>query len=127
MLSTWAVGGLTVGVLSACGSPAPSQAASVPAQSQVSQLATPRQGGSLRFSIWPGDPPTLDPYLIGSFRTQELAAFFYSRLLMSKKGPGLAAQADIMQGDLSQDRKPTDDGEAQTFNLRSAARAQTPA
>ncbi len=102
VLSTWGLAGLTMSVIAACGSPAPSQPApprtSAPAQSQASQQAAPRDSGSLRFSIWTGDPPTLDPYLIGSFRSQELAAFFYSRLLMSKKGPGLAAQAYIMEG-----------------------------
>ena len=61
-----------------------------------------RDGGTLRFTLWTEDPPSLDPYLNVSFRVQEFAAFFYSRLLMSKKAPGLAAQAYIMEGDLAE-------------------------
>ena len=41
---------------------------------------------------------------------QEFAAFFYSRLLMSKKGPGIPAQAYIMEGDLAETWKVSPDG-----------------
>jgi ABC-type transport system substrate-binding protein len=72
--------------------------------------------------MWTEDPPTLDPYLNVSFRCQEFAAFFYSRLLMSKKGPGVPAQAYIMEGDLAESWKVSDDGLAYTFSLRPDAK-----
>src|SRR5262249_54934697 len=59
-----------------------------------------------------------------SFRCQEFAAFFYSRLLMSKKGPGIPAQAYIMEGDLAESWKPSEDGKSWTFNLRPDAKWQ---
>src|ERR687889_823043 len=68
------------------------------------------------------DPPTLDPYLNVSFRSQEFAAFFYSRLLMSKKAPGISAQAYIMEGDLAEAWKVSEDGKTYTFTLRPDAR-----
>src|SRR5205823_5789534 len=83
--------------------------------------ATARDGGSFRFSLWTEDPPTLDPYLNVSYRAQEFAAFFYSRLLMSKKAPGISAQAYIMEGDLAESWKVEPDGKTWTFNLRQNA------
>jgi peptide/nickel transport system substrate-binding protein len=83
---------------------------------------TPKDGGSFRFYMWTEDPPTLDPHLNVSFRCQEFAAFFYSRLLMSKKGPGVPAQAYIMEGDLAESWKVSDDGLTYTFNLRPNAK-----
>jgi peptide/nickel transport system substrate-binding protein len=80
--------------------------------------ATPKDGGVFRAHLWTEDPPTLDPYLNVSFRSQEFAAFFYSRLLMSKKGPGIPAQAYIMEGDLAESWKVSEDGKAYTFTLR---------
>jgi ABC-type transport system substrate-binding protein len=74
--------------------------------------------------MWTEDPPTLDPYLNVTFRSQEFAAFFYSRLLMSKKGPGIAAQAYVMEGDLADSWKVSGDGLTYTFNLRSNAKWQ---
>ena len=59
-------------------------AAATAAPKPAAAGAVPKDGGSFRFSILTEDPPTLDPYLNVSFRTQEFAAFFYSRLLMSK-------------------------------------------
>ena len=56
------------------------------------------------------DPPTLDPYISTSFRGQPFAAFIYSRLLMSKKGPGIATNAYIMEGDLAESWHHSDDG-----------------
>jgi peptide/nickel transport system substrate-binding protein len=72
--------------------------------------------------MWTEDPPTLDPYLNVSFRCQEFAAFFYSRLLMSKKGPGIPAQAYIMEGDLAESWKASDDGLTYTFTIRPNAK-----
>src|SRR5262249_29571747 len=77
---------------------APTQAApAAPTSAPKPAAGTPKDGGSFRTVAWTEDPPTYDPYLNVSFRTQEFAAFFYSRLLMSKKGPGIAAQAYIME------------------------------
>jgi peptide/nickel transport system substrate-binding protein len=104
---------------------APTTAAAV-APTTAAQPAgpPPKDGGSFKFSLWTDDPPSLDPYLNVSFRTQEFAAFFYSRLLMSKKAPGLAAQAYIMEGDLAASWKVSDDGKTYTFNLRPDAKWQ---
>ncbi|MBV9170495.1 MAG: ABC transporter substrate-binding protein [Chloroflexi bacterium] len=131
LLRTWAGGSIVATLVAACGpqSPAqptaappvaPAQAPATPAtQAQAAQQgATPRNGGSFRFSIWTEDPPSLDPYLNVSFRSQEFAAFFYSRLLMSKKGPGISAQAYIMEGDLAESWNVSQDGKTWTFNLR---------
>ncbi len=80
-----------------------------------------KDGGTFKFNLWTGDPPSLDPYVNVSFRVQEFAAFHYSRLLMSKKGPGVAGQAYIMEGDLAESWKPSEDGKTWTFNLRQNA------
>lgn len=84
----------------------------------------PKDGGSFRFNIWTDNPPSMDPYLNVSFRVQEFAAFFYSRLLMSKKGPGIPGQAYIMEGDLAESWKPSEDGKTWTFTLRPDAKWQ---
>jgi peptide/nickel transport system substrate-binding protein len=99
-------------------------AAAAPTPAQKPAGAAPKNGGTFRFFMWTDDPPTLDPYLNVTFRSQEFAAFFYSRLLMSKKGPGIAAQAYIMEGDLAESWKVSDDGLTYTFNLRSNAKWQ---
>src|SRR6266545_3156854 len=66
-----------------------------------------------------GQPaPALAPYLNISFRTQEFAAFFYSRLLRPKKGPGIHGLAYLMEGDLAESWKMSDDGLGYTFNLK---------
>src|SRR5260370_4000107 len=41
---------------------------------------------------------------------------------MSKKGPGIHAQAYIMEGDLAETWKVSDDGKTYTFNLRPDAK-----
>jgi len=84
--------------------------------------ATPKDGGTFRYYAWTEDPPTLDPYLNVSFRSQIFAAFFYSRLLMSKKGPGIPAQAYIMDSDLAETWKVSPDGKTYTFNIRPDAK-----
>jgi peptide/nickel transport system substrate-binding protein len=53
-----------------------------------------------------------------SFRGQIFAAFIYSRLLMSRKGPGIPANAYIMEGDLAESWQHSDDGLTYTFSLR---------
>jgi ABC-type transport system substrate-binding protein len=148
-LISWAVAGVGATLVSACGAPvspaAPTSAPAVPAATAApaakpAAAATPapagaptaapaaasgpkpKNGGTFRFLGWTEDPPTLDPYLNVSFRTQEFAAFFYSRLLMSKKGPGIPAQAYIMEGDLAESWKVSDDGLTYTFNLRPDAK-----
>lgn len=86
--------------------------------------AAPKDGGTFKFILWTENPPSLDPYQNVSFRVQEFAAFHYSRLLMSKKAPGVAAQAYIMEGDLAESWKHSDDGKTWTFNLRPDAKWQ---
>ncbi len=83
--------------------------------------AQPKRGGSLIISAWTGDPPTLDPYLNTSFRSQEFAGFFYSRLLKFKTGPGIAANAFSATGDLAESWE-TKDGLTWTFKLRQNAK-----
>ena len=111
----------------ATAAPAAQQA---PAQAKPAEAAkpavaagpAPKDGGTFRMSIVTEDPPSIDPYLNVSFRVQEFAAFYYSRLLMSKKGPGIAAQAYIMEGDLAETWKVSPDGLVYTFNLRPDAK-----
>src|SRR5207302_1646613 len=93
-----------------------------PTSAQKPAGPTPKNGGTFRFYMWTEDPSTLDPYLNVTFRSQEFAAFFYSRLLMSKKGPNVAAQAYIMEGDLAESWKVSDDGKTYTFSLRPNAK-----
>lgn len=105
------------------------QAAAAPAQQTAPTPAgqpasAPKDGGSFKFTIWTDDPPSLDPYVNVSYRVQEFAAFHYSRLLMSKKGPGIDGQAYVMEGDLAESWSPSDDGKTWTFNLRQNARWQ---
>jgi ABC-type transport system substrate-binding protein len=83
-----------------------------------------QNGGQFKFNIWTDDPPSLDPYANVSYRVQEFAAFHYSRLLMSKKAPGVDGQAYIMEGDLAETWKPSEDGKTWTFNLRKSAKWQ---
>jgi peptide/nickel transport system substrate-binding protein len=116
----------------AAAAPAPTQApaaagAKPTTAPAAASAATPKDGGSFRMSLWTEDPPTLDPYLNVSFRSQEFAAFHYSRLLMSKKGPGIAAQAYVVEGDLAESWKFSDDGKTVTFVLRPDAKWQNKA
>jgi peptide/nickel transport system substrate-binding protein len=96
-------------------------AAAKPAEA-AKPAATAKPGGNFRFSFHTEDPPTLDPHLNVSFRSQEFAAHYYSRLLMSKKAPGLAAQAYIMEGDLAESWDASKDGLLYTFKLRPDAK-----
>jgi peptide/nickel transport system substrate-binding protein len=113
--------GLGIALLGACAPsttrpPEASSAAPQPAPSGV------RTGGTINFYLMTENPPTLDPYLNVSFRSQYFAAFFYSRLLMSKKGPDVAPNAYVMEGDLAESWQVSEDGKTYTFNLRPDAR-----
>jgi peptide/nickel transport system substrate-binding protein len=99
---------------------APAATAAPTAATQAASAA--KNGGTFRFYAWPDDPPSLDPYVNVSYRVQEFSAFFYSRLLMSKKGPDIKAQAYIMEGDLAESWGPSEDGKTWTFKLRSNAK-----
>jgi ABC-type transport system substrate-binding protein len=100
------------------------QSAAAPTAAAQSAATSAQNGGTFKFNIWTDDPPSLDPYVNVSFRGQEFAAFHYSRLLMSKKGPGIAGQAYIMDGDLAESWQPSEDGKTWTFTLRSNAQWQ---
>jgi peptide/nickel transport system substrate-binding protein len=100
----------------------PTTGAAVQPAPPTPSSATAKDGGTFKFSQWTGDPPGLDPYTNVSYRPQEFAAFHYSRLLMSKKGPGIGGQAYIMDGDLAESWKPSEDGKTWTFNLRQNAK-----
>ncbi|GAC1316811.1 MAG: ABC transporter substrate-binding protein [Chloroflexota bacterium] len=145
MLTAWGTLGVGATLLVACG-PQPSPAAKQPTSSAASTQADSapvatagaqtgstqappqagvgpaRNGGTFRFSIWSDDPPALDPYLNVSFRVQETAGFFYSRLLRSKKGPDIPAQAYIMEGDLAESWTAMADGKTWIFKLRPNAK-----
>jgi len=140
LLQTWGAAGIAATLLAACGPGAPAQltpaaptaapaaqpttapaAAPKPteaAKPTAAAAAAPKTGGTFRFLAWPEDPPSLDPHLNVSYRAQGFAAFFYSRLLMSKKGPGIPAQAYIMEGDLADSWEIGQDGKTYSFKLR---------
>jgi peptide/nickel transport system substrate-binding protein len=141
LLQAWGAAGIAATLLAACGPGAPAQppaaaptaapaaqptsapaaAASNPteaAKPTAAAAATPKTGGTFRFWAWPEDPPSLDPHLNVSYRVQGFAAFFYSRLLMSKKGPGIPAQAYVMEGDLAESWEIGQEGKTYTFKLR---------
>ena len=128
-LQGFLIAGLGVAVGSACGQPATPQAppvapptaaaaASKPAEAVKAAAGSPKDGGLLRMYLSPENTPTLDPFLNVSVRTQEPAAFFYSRLIMPKKGPGVPGLAYIFEGDLAESWKASDDLLTYTFNLR---------
>lgn len=124
----------------ACGgaeTPAP-QASSVPqasgapqasssAQASAAPAAAPKSGGSLVVRQWTGDPPDLDPYLNVTFRAQEFAGFFYSRLLKFDSGPGIAPNAFTPVPDLAESYEVAPDGLTYTFKLRANAKWQNKA
>src|SRR5207237_937661 len=103
--------GLGVALLSACGPATPQAppaaqqappAAQTPAAAAKPAAGAPKDGGSLRMYLAPENTPTLDPYLNISVRTQEPAAFFYSRLIMPKKGPDIKGLVYQFEGDLAE-------------------------
>ncbi|HEX5504518.1 MAG TPA: ABC transporter substrate-binding protein [Thermomicrobiales bacterium] len=104
----------------ACGgTQAPAAQPSAPAAS-----AQPKPGGTLAIRWWTGDPPDLDPYQIVTFRTQEFAGFFYSRLLKFNNGPGIGPNAFIPTPDLAESYQASQDGLTYTFKLRGNAKWQ---
>jgi peptide/nickel transport system substrate-binding protein len=117
-------GALMAGLLASCAAP------SAPGQTEGPRVSTSSEptpaartgqahnGGTLKAFFATQDPPTLDPYINSSFRGQTFAAFVYSRLLMSKKAPGIAANAYEMDGDLAESWQHSPDGLTYTFNLR---------
>jgi ABC-type transport system substrate-binding protein len=114
----------TAPTLAAAAKPTAAQAAAAAPTGATQAASAAQNGGTFKFNIWTDDPPSLDPYVNVSFRCQEFAAFHYSRLLMSKKGPGVDGQAYIMDGDLAETWKPSEDGKTWTFNLRKNAKWQ---
>jgi peptide/nickel transport system substrate-binding protein len=122
-LQALGLSGLGVALLSAC-SQAAAPVAPTAAASAPKPAGSPKDGGSLRMYLAPENTPTLDPYLNVSVRTQEPAAFFYSRLIMPRKGPGIHGLAYIFEGDLAESWKASDDQLSYTFTLRPDIRWQ---
>jgi peptide/nickel transport system substrate-binding protein len=87
----------------------------------------PKPGGTLVIRWWTGDPPDLDPYLNVTFRAQEFAGFFYSRLLKFDSGPGVEPNAFTPVPDLAESYEASKDGLTYTFKLRANAKWQNKA
>src|SRR5574341_700620 len=100
---------------------APQAAPQPPPATAVPQ---PQRGGTLAVRFWTGDPPDLDPYLNTSFRSQEFAGFFYSRLLKFDVGANITPNAFIPSGDLAEKWDVSRDGLTYTFYLRKNAKWQ---
>ncbi len=83
-----------------------------------------KPGGKLVIRWWTGDPPDLDPYLNVTFRAQEFAGFFYSRLLKYDNGPGIGPNAYVPVPDLAEKYEVSKDGLTYTFTLRANAKWQ---
>ncbi len=93
------------------------------APGQFSSQDTPKRGGTLRLNLMTENPPTLDPHLNVSYRTQIFAGFVYSRLLKYKYGPDLDATSFIPgEPDLAERYEVSQDGTTWTFYLRKNAR-----
>ncbi|MBI3536086.1 MAG: hypothetical protein HY070_00760 [Chloroflexi bacterium] len=101
---------------------APTVAVAAPQPPPATQVPQPQRGGSLVVRFWTADPPDLDPYLNTSFRSQEFAGFFYSRLLKFDTGPKIGANAFIPTGDLAEKWDVSKDGLTYTFFLRKNAK-----
>ena len=110
-------------------SPKPSTApsAAAGAQSSVAPTAVAKTGGSLTIRQWTGDPPDLDPFLNVTFRAQEFAGFFYSRLLKFDTGPSVQPNSFIPTPDLAESYQISQDGLTYTFKLRANAKWQNKA
>src|SRR5207237_6811812 len=103
---------------------APTMAPAAQPTAAAAPVRTPKDGGIFRMYLHTENAPTLDPYFNTSFRSQEFAGFFYSRLIMSTKGPGIPSLAYIFEGDLAESWKVSDDGLTYTFNIRPDVRWQ---
>jgi len=106
-------------LMSACAAPAsPAPPTTAPAATSVTgsnqqppnQPAQPKAGGTLVIRWWTGDPPDTDPYLNTSFRVQEFAGFFYSRLLKYDTGPNIKPNSFAPTGDLAEKWEVSQDG-----------------
>ncbi|MBI5880180.1 MAG: ABC transporter substrate-binding protein [Chloroflexi bacterium] len=102
---------------------APATTGAVP-QPATPAAAQPKRGGTLVIRYWTGDPPDLDPYLNTSFRSQEFAAFFYSRLLKFDSGPDVKPNSFKPIGDLADKWEVSKDGLTWTFHIRDNAKWQ---
>lgn len=109
--------------------PAPAAPTSVPAPQPPPATAVPQpqRGGALVVRFWTGDPPDMDPYLNTSFRSQEFAGFFYSRLLKFNVGSDIQPNAFLPTGDLAEKWDISSDGLTYTFYLRKNAKWQNKA
>jgi peptide/nickel transport system substrate-binding protein len=87
----------------------------------------PKPGGTLVISWWTGDPPDLDPFLNVTFRAQEFAGFFYSRLLKYDSGPGVGPNSFKPVPDLAEKFDVSSDGLTYTFTIRANAKWQNTA
>jgi len=110
---------------------AATMATTAPASGMMATVAPtagmPKMGGTLVIRWWTGDPPDLDPYLNVTFRAQEFAGFFYSKLLKFDSGPGIAPNAFIPVPDLAEKYDISKDGLTYTFTLRANAKWQNKA
>jgi peptide/nickel transport system substrate-binding protein len=106
--------------------PQPTTAAAPPAAvtQPTAVPAGPKKGGSLTFVGWTADPPDLDPYLNTSFRSQEFAGLFYSRLLKFDTGPNIKPNSFIPTADLADKWEVSKDGLTYTFHIRDNAKWQ---
>ena len=84
--------------------------------------AGPKKGGSVTIHAWTADPPDLDPYMNTSFRSQEFAGLFYSRLLKFDTGPSIKVNSFIPTGDLADKWEVSKDGLSYTFHIRDNAK-----
>jgi len=117
-----AASGTTAAPVSSSAMPAAAPGAAAPGA-----VGMPKLGGTLAIRFWTGDPPDLDPYLNVTFRAQEFASFFYSRLLKFDSGPGIAPNAFIPVPDLAEKYETSPDGLTYTFTLRANAKWQNKA
>lgn len=116
-----------VGLLAtACGG-TPATPAGGGGSSGASSAPAAKKGGSLVLRWYTGDPPDLDPYLNVTFRSQEFAAFFYSRLLKFDSGPNIKPNQFVPVPDLAESVDVSQDGLTYTFKIRANAKWQNKA
>ncbi len=108
----------------AAASAATSVSSSSAAAPTTAAAVNAKPGGTLVIRWWTGDPPDLDPYLNVTFRAQEFAGFFYSRLLKYDSGPGVGPNSFVPVPDLAEKYDVSKDGLTYTFTLRANAKWQ---